>query len=202
MAQQNHAIEDVFGSIEAVAESRDRKVSVGDITDALGDRGHGPFLFVPAVLESTPIGGIPGVPTLLAAIIAVFAAQIALGRDTLWLPETLRRRAIHATRVRKAMQAMQPAARRIDRWFPERLPQLSGPAARRAAAVLSLLLCLTVPPLEFVPFASSAPMVPIAIFGLAMTLRDGLLMAVGFALTAAAVFGVGFGAFADGSGAA
>jgi hypothetical protein len=60
-------------------------------------------------------------------------------------------------------------------------------------------LCLTVPPLEFIPFASTAPMAAIAAFGLAMTLRDGLLMALGFVLSLVAV-GVGFGMIGGGGG--
>ena len=57
---------------------------------------------------------------------------------------------------------------------------------RRAAAVV-VALCCTVPPLELIPFASSAPMLAIAAFGLAILVRDGLLMLVALALSALAV---------------
>ncbi len=57
-------------------------------------------------------------------------------------------------------------------------------------AAACLLLCLTVPPLELFPFASTAPMAAIALFGLAMTLRDGLVMALAFLASGAAI-GVG-----------
>ena len=49
----------------------------------------------------------------------------------------------------------------------------------------SLFAC-TVPPLELVPFASSAPMIAIAAFGLAITVRDGVLMLVALCLAGAA----------------
>ena len=72
---------------------------------------------------------------------------------------------------------------------------------QKVAAVMILLLCLTVPPLEFLPFASSAPMLAIAAFGLALTVRDGLLMLIATALSVAAI---GFGTYyywsSDGSG--
>ena len=48
-------------------------------------------------------------------------------------------------------------------------------------------LCCTVPPLELIPFASSAPMLAIAAFGLAILVRDGLLMLVALALSLLAV---------------
>ncbi|KAA9008980.1 exopolysaccharide biosynthesis protein [Histidinibacterium aquaticum] len=189
MSSPSHAIEDILDSLHHAAE-RDGSISVDETVDALDHRGYGPFLFVPALVEITPIGGIPGVPTLLAVIIAIFAAQIAWGREDLWLPGVLSKRTVKASRMRQAADSLQPIARRLDRWFPGRLPQLTRTSVIRTAGVICLLLCFTVPPLELIPFASTAPMAAIATFGLAFSLRDGLLMAIGYALTAVAV-GVG-----------
>ena len=61
-----------------------------------------------------------------------------------------------------------------------------------------LLLCCLVPPLELVPFASSAPMLAIAAFGLALMVRDGLLMLAAFTLSLGAV-GVVIALVASGS---
>lgn len=182
-------------SIDGSTDGTDR-VTVDDMVEALGHRGYGPFLLVPALIEISPVGGIPAVPTILALTIAIFAAQIALGRDHLWLPEWLRNRSISGPRLHKAMDKIKPVARRMDRWFHGRLCSLSEPLAIRLAAVCCVLLCLTVPPLEFVPFASSAPMFAVAVFGLAITVRDGVLMLAGFIVTIAAVaigFGIGAG---------
>ncbi len=46
-------------------------------------------------------------------------------------------------------------------------------AAPRIVAGILLLLCLTVPPLEFVPFARTAPMAAIAAFCLGMGFMGG-----------------------------
>ena len=54
------------------------------------------------------------------------------------------------------------------------------------------LLALTVPPLELLPFASSAPMAAIAMFGLALLVHDGALMIAAWLLAGMAVaFGFG-----------
>lgn len=180
------AATDIVDRLRARAEGSDR-LSIGEVADAIGRRGYGPFLFVPALIEISPLGAIPGLPTLLALVIAIVAAQMAFGRDHLWLPEALKRRNAPAGRVADAMRRIRPAALWLDRWFPGRAPALVRPAVARAAAVGALLLCLTVPPLELVPFASSAPMAAIAMFGLATLARDGLLMALAFAIAAAAV---------------
>ena len=186
MAQSSHAIADVLDQMCDEAD-RQGRVTVGDMARRLGDRGWGPFLFIPALIEISPIGGIPGIPTLLAAIIAIFAAQIAWGRDGMWLPGFLRRRSVSAGSMRNAVGKVHPVADRLDRWFHGRGPQLTSDRAIRIAAVLVLLLCLSVPPLELFPFASTAPMAAIAMFGLGFTLRDGLLMALGFLLSLGAV---------------
>lgn len=180
--------------LESIDGSTDgtEQVTVADMVEALGRRGYGPFLLVPALIEISPVGGIPAVPTILALIVAIFAAQIALGRKHLWLPEWLCKRSISGPRLHKAMDKIKPVARRMDSWFHGRLCSLSGPVATRIAAVCCILLCLAVPPLEFVPFASSAPMLAVAVFGLAITVRDGVLMLVGFAVSIAAV-AIGFG---------
>ena len=53
---------------------------------------------------------------------------------------------------------------------------------------------MTVPPLEVLPFASSAPMLATAAFGLALLVRDGLLMTIATVLA-----GVAVGVMAGGS---
>jgi hypothetical protein len=198
MSGNGHAVEDVLDELRRTAGEK-KKVSVADAVAALDARGYGPFLFVPALVEISPIGGIPGVPTFLALIIVIIAGQIAWGREHLWLPGFICRRSVSDDRMKEALEKLAPFARWLDRWFHERLAMLTRPAALRVAAAVIVLLCLGVPLLELVPFASTAPMAAIAMFGLAFTLRDGLLMALAYILSAVAV-AVGFGLVAGGGG--
>jgi len=168
---------------------RQGRVSIGNVADAFGPRGVGPFIIIPALVEMTPIGSIPTVPTMIATLIGLFALQILIGRPNLWLPEFVRKRNMDGDRLERYVDAVRPVATRLDRWFYRRLPYLTGRKADRAAAVAILLLCLTVPPLELIPMASTLPMAAIAALGLAMMVQDGLLMAIGFTLTSAAFIG-------------
>jgi hypothetical protein len=68
-----------------------------------------------------------------------------------------------------------PVARWTDKVLKPRLRWLTKPPALQAIAGFCLLLAATVPPLEVVPFASSLPMGAIALFGLAVMVRDGLI---------------------------
>ena len=170
--------------------SHDGKVTLAEMAEAAGHRGAAPFLVVPPIIEISPIGGIPGLPTFLAVVIFVFAVQIAVGRDEPAVPGKLGRRGIDGHRFCQALAKVRPLARRLDGWFHGRLSPLTSRYMRRVAAAIICLLCLTVPPLELIPFASTLPMGAILILGLALLFRDGLVMLAGFVASAGAVAGV------------
>ena len=170
----------------------DGEVSVGTMQDEVGDKALGAFLTVPALLEISPIGGIPGVPTLLAAIIVIVAAQVMVGREHLWLPDVIERRSVSGEKLCGAVNFMRKPARWIDRSFHNRMTRFTTSPFDKGVALVCILLALTVPPLELVPFASTIPMATIALLGLALLFDDGLLVLVGLAIAAV---GMGFIAY-------
>lgn len=176
----------------AVREDADEdgNVRADDVTEELGRRGVGAFIMVPAALELSPVGGIPGVPTVLALIVAIFCVQIAMGRDEMWLPGFLGRRTVSAGKLAKAADKLEPAAKWADRHLGRHLDRLVDDPAPRIAALAVILLCVTVPPLELVPFASSIPMGTAVLFGLALVVRDGRVMALALAAFVASAWGV------------
>lgn len=190
MAGTGDTVSTMFDELCSAAEEKS-EVTVGQIVECLGHRGFGPFLTIPALIDISPLGGIPAVPTALAAIIILFAVQVVMGRRHMWLPEILKRRSVPARKLRNAIESMRPVARWLDRWFHERIPSIIGPLATRIAAIIVIILCLSVPPLELLPFASVVPMVVIALIGLAITVRDGVLMLISYV---AAAIGLGVAA--------
>ena len=182
-------VQDVLDRLEEVSAEADR-VAVGDMTGAMGERGHGPSLLVPALLDISPLGSIPGVPTVLAVILLIFAAQLAIGRQHLWLPGFIAGRRLGSARLRRAIGRLRPPARWMDRWFHGRLPLLTSEPFRRAGGGACMALAIAMPPLEILPFATTIVTAPIAVFGLSLLLRDGLLMILGFGLGALAVAGI------------
>lgn len=198
MSDEPRSVGDILDRLKEIAEKED-KVSLGDVAEAFGSRSYGPFLMVPAIIEQTPVGGIPGVPTAIALIIASFAVQILFGRKHLWLPGFIKRRTVRAETLGKTSDKLRGVAKFLDRWFHGRLERLTQGPFLKAAAVIVILLCCTVPPLELLPFASSVPMAAIAMFGLAMLVRDGALMIVALVLSVAAV-AVGVGMWGSGAG--
>ncbi|MFD2739701.1 exopolysaccharide biosynthesis protein [Sulfitobacter aestuarii] len=178
MADSKNSVRDVLDTLDRIAEEK-RKVSIGDVTEALGGRGFGPLITLPALLVMTPLGGIPLVPSLMALLIALFALQVVAQRSRLWLPDWLERRSVDDGKIEKSVNKLRGAARWIDRHFGNRLEVLTRQPAPPVAACIVLLLCVFVPFAEMIPFAAILPMGAVALIGLALTLRDGVLMLLG-----------------------
>lgn len=180
------SVEEVIGELDDLA-SRNDKVRVGDVLDDFGGRSFGPFILIFALLEITPIGAIPGAPTTLASIIALLAVQLLIGKEHIWMPQFIQDRAIGSKKLHKAVQKMRGTAHWLDQHSRDRLDFLTEGKWLRLVAIAILMLCATVPPLEFLPFASSGPMLAIAAIALALIVRDGLVMLVALLLAAAAL---------------
>ena len=175
MSHEPHSMGDVLGELDELAANHD-EVRVADVLDDFGARSFGPFIMIPAVLEITPVGGIPGVPTVLALFIALIAVQLLIGRDHVWMPKFVQRRAVGSKKLHKAVGKLKGMANFLDRHSKGRLEGLTKGTAIKLVAAVIIALCCTVPPLEFLPFASTIPMLAIAVLGLALTVRDGALL--------------------------
>lgn len=191
-SKNEQCLEDVINRVIQLGQDKG-EVAVGEIQQAIGQRSFGPFLFVPAIIELSPVGGIPGVPTFLALIVAVFALQILLGRKHFWMPAWISQRSLSGHKLESGLSRIKPAVRWLDRVIRPRLRWASRPVFLRALAAFCLLLVTSVPPLELLPFASSLPFGAIALFGLGITARDGLVIVLGLLLSLGALVAVAMG---------
>jgi hypothetical protein len=195
-----HSVGEVLDRLKELGEEAgDDKVRLGDALEALGNRAYGPFFILFPLIDISPIGGIPGLPTAMAVVMVLLAVQLILGRDHLWLPKFIANRGLKGARLVKVAEKTRGIADHMDRWFHGRLSALTRGPMVKIAGVAVVLLCLTVPPLELLPFASTAPMAAIMAFGIALLVRDGALMLVACALSVGAM-ALGAGLFASKQG--
>lgn len=185
ISDEPQSVEDVLGDLDELAAEHDR-VCIGDVLDDFGPRSFGIFLLIPPLIELTPIGGVPGVPSVLAFIVAVTAGQLLLGKEHVWLPAFIQARSVSGRRLHRAVAKLRGVAHWLDTHSQGRLQALTQGVWARIAATVSLALCCLVPPLELIPFASTLGLLPNAGIGLALIARDGLAMAVALAVAAVA----------------
>ena len=176
-----HAVQTLVDDLEKAGEGYD-EVRVSDIVEAIGNDGLGAMILVPALIMITPASGIPGLSTAGAVIILLAAIQMAAGRDTIWLPDFIRRQKMARSKLDKAAKWIEPPARWVDKVTRRRMTML----VRRPLSLLPLVICIgvacVVPVLEFIPFSASLAACAIAFFGLGFVAEDGLLVAIGLAI--------------------
>jgi len=163
-----------------------RTIHMGRIQDVLGSRSFGPILLVSGLFCVTPVGVVPGVPTMLAFLVLLVSVQQVAGKESLWLPSFMRDRELKTRRVAKSVQILRRVAGPLDRIFRARLTWLVEGGGARAVGGLTALMALLIPPLEFVPFSVTIPAVALAGIGLGILTRDGLLLLGTVALVAGA----------------
>ncbi|MDR5865287.1 exopolysaccharide biosynthesis protein [Halomonas koreensis] len=166
------------------AGRHDTDVSLEAILDAVGRRSFAPFLLIAGLITLAPlVGDIPGVPTLMASLVVLTAAQLLLGRRHLWLPRCLLRRRVSRRRFVRLIIWLETPAGWIDRLLRARLVRLARPPAHLPVALVCLLIGLAMPPMELVPFTANGAGLALTLFGLALLAEDGLLILMAYALT-------------------
>lgn len=175
MSTRGHDLEDLLGQIEALAD-RDDRVRLRDLHDLIGVRAFGPLLLVMALVALTPIGAVPALPTALAIAVTLIAGQVVLGRNRLWLPDFVERRHVSSKKLKASVRALSRPARGLDAVVRPRLERLTEPPFDRVVALVCVAIALMIPPLEFVPFGVAPPALALALMGLALTARDGLVV--------------------------
>jgi len=175
------------------AATPERPIHLGTVLDAAGRRSFAPFLLIAGLITVTPlIGDIPGVPSLMAALVILASSQLLCGRDSVWLPRRLVTRRIDYPRFAKTLAWLRRPARGIDRMLKPRLVWLTRSPAHLAIAVTCLGISLAMPPMEVIPFSANLAGLALTLFGLALIARDGLMALLGYLFTATTVIFIVF----------
>ncbi len=174
---------------------RGEEVSIGLIQKIAGSRAAGPMLLLPALIVMSPLSIIPGLPTIVGLNTILVAGQVALGRDHLWLPDWLKHRSLPARHVKKLLRFLVPVGNAADGFVKPRASALTGSVVRRVGAGVCVLVGCIMPMLEVIPFTSTWAASIIALYALAITVKDGFLALAWVALVIA-VFSVAWLVFA------
>ncbi len=156
------------------------EVSIGHLVEIMGERSFASILLGPALIMVTPFSGIPGSPTIFATIVVLIVGQMLMGRSHFWLPEFVRRRRLSSRRIAQAIGFLRRPVRYVEPLLRERLTFLAVRPGNYPALVICLLIAFIGPVMEFMPFLISLAALVISFFAIAILVRDGLVIIVGY----------------------
>jgi hypothetical protein len=162
-------------------------VKIIDLLDSLSSRSHGPMLLFPAVIAISPIGMIPGMSIVTGTLIVLIATQMMFFSNRPWIPKRLEDFQFSRDKLRSGVKKSKPWVEWFEKVVHRRLDFLARGFVVYPVAIICIFLAISFYPLAFVPLGVLVPGFAITMFALGLTAHDGLLVAFGFALTAAAV---------------
>ncbi len=163
--------------LQRLVQDSEERIEVARLLEVFGDRGFGALLFILAVPNLVLLP--PGVSALFGLPLILVAGQLAIGRKTVWLPHTIRRRSLTQSMFRKTVELTRPYLRRAERLLAPRLLFMFGNIGTRliglSCLILAILIALPIPLANFLSGLS------IAAFSLALLQRDGFAATFGWA---------------------
>ena len=161
--------------LRRVSDEAGDKITLGQIANAMDDRSFGAFLVVFCLPNLVPLP--PGATFILGLPLVFIACQMAFSRlDTIWLPKRLRDYAFDNKAFSAVLDKFIPWMNKTERFIKPRF--FSGNRlVERVLGVFALFLAIVV--FLPIPLGNMGPSLALALMGLGLTERDGLMMGAG-----------------------
>lgn len=169
--------------LEAVNGEGER-ISAGEIVDALDARAFGLASLLFSLPSVVPMP--PGVPTIVGFALLLVSLQMIAGLRSLWLPGSLRRASFSRASLVAGLRKVQPWLARLEKIARPRFLWMTSRAAERFAGLIILVMAIVLI-LPLPPGGNFPPALAVAVIGVGLIERDGLIVGVGFAASIAAL---------------
>lgn len=181
-SNRTHTLLALFTSLEEAGDGRE-KLPLGEILHAIGARGFGPLLVVLALMLISPVGIVPGIPAICGFSLVLIGVHMIVGRRQLWLPGRLAHIKIGTGLLRGIAGHLRAILNRLHPILGQRRSALSAsPLAVALIGCASVLSGLVIAFVGFIPGLPFALSWHLLAFGLGLSLRDGVLVAIGWIL--------------------
>lgn len=167
----------------ALARDARGPVTIAQMRDALGRRSFAPLLVLFAAFNLLPLP--PGASAVLGLPLIIVSAQMMFGRRQAWLPAFVMKRSLSADQFRRVADWLVPRLSRLEQVVRPRYWPFWRRRGDRIIGILTFVMAIvvTLP----IPLGNWLPAFSTALLGLALSQRDGLLLAIGGAVGMAAM---------------
>ena len=167
-----------------IREHPGERLSIQDIMNGLAERSFGFLLLLFGIISAIAI--VPGLATITAVPLLFFSLQMLFGAQTPWLPKSIALRQFAKADLEGTIQRGIPLMRWVEKLCRPRLLFLTGGFGERLLGlivfVLAVVIALPGPGTNFLPGVATAFM------AIAIINRDGLLVLIGWAVSAIALY--------------
>jgi hypothetical protein len=173
--------ERLSGLLRYVSDKAGERISVGAIADTMADRSFGAFLVVFALPNLIPLP--PGATFILGLPLVFIAFQMAFSLlDTIWLPKRLHDYTFDNKAFSAMLDKFLPWMEWAERFIKPRLWPRRSRLYERLIGVFALLLAVVI--FLPIPFGNMGPSWALALIGLGLTERDGIIVGLGLLIGA------------------
>lgn len=159
-----------------VSNNAGDRISLGEIAKAMDDRSFGAFLVVFCLPNLIPLP--PGATFILGLPLVFIAFQMAFSRlDTIWLPKRLHAYTFDNKAFASVLDRFVPWMEKAERFITPRLWPARSRLFERFIGVFALFLGIVV--FLPIPLGNLGPSYAMALMGLGLTERDGVVVGIG-----------------------
>ncbi len=167
--------------LSGIAEHREPRISVAELTQMFGGRAIGALLFVFGLACMLPLP--PGATTIFGFPLVLLAPQLIIGASGPWLPEGVKRRTIATADLKKGLPRLVSWLRKVEAVSRPRLGFLFNPLGERLIGLVCLALALVL--ILPIPGGNILPAIAVSALAFALIQRDGVILLVGYAIAIA-----------------
>jgi hypothetical protein len=177
MDERSLRTSEVFRGLKTIGSGE--RISLGELTTSLGDRGFGLLVLIFALPNIIPM--IPGVSTVSGVVIALVGLQMMIGRHAPWMPGFVAEKSMPREQLAAMVDRTVSWVERLERVAQPRWTGMTrGPMHVVLGAMFVLLGAILALPLSWI--GNFPPGVALVVLSIGMLEDDGLLVALGHAI--------------------
>lgn len=162
----------------SLASAREGPITIGRLREAIGDRSFAALLVLFASINLIPLP--PGSTLIFGIPLMLVSGQMVLGYRTAWLPRFVLDKSIDQQMLDRSSRRFIPMLERLERFIKPRHWPFPGSTADRPIGIFALILSIVV--FLPIPLGNWLPAFSIALIGLALSERDGILLLAGVSI--------------------
>ncbi|HCK32110.1 MAG: hypothetical protein CMH32_06270 [Micavibrio sp.] len=164
-----------------------QKINIGQLVEALEQRGFGPILMGLGLITVLPTGAIPFVPNICSFLLIMMAIQILVKKPHPWIPKKIKNFSFSREKFLKGIEIAKPYTKVVDQYAHPRLSFLMHKSLAPFMAILVIFLALAISLYAYIPFMAAIPALGVVLLGMAITAKDGYVLIISLILSAGSI---------------